>query len=110
MLSRSKDAAVALAVRAVLNAKLDGIGRITELSVDTAQQAAHIKMQLAGEGALTEIWIERYSLVTRGGTPALTVLAARSSREWLQAAMQTFVVGKPIRLPAKARSLVGLLS
>ena len=95
-------------MRTVVNAKLRGIGELTELSIDTAEQKARAKLVLLGERRPVEIRIEKYRADWKRNVVALTVLDATASRVWFEAALRTFVVGRRFR--TRSNSLLKVLT
>jgi hypothetical protein len=109
LLRGSKDAALGVAARSFLNARLRGIGELTELSINTEQRTAKCRVQLVGEPAPIDVVVRNYILTKRGSSMSLTIKDVASSREWLTAALQAFVVGRPFRIPpVAAASLTAL--
>jgi hypothetical protein len=106
----SKDTVLAFALRTLLNSRLSAIGRITELSVDTAQRRARLRMALRGERGAIDAADLRYDLHRANGGDWLTLVDAASSREWLTAAVQQFAVGRPFPIPASAARALRLLA
>jgi hypothetical protein len=106
----TKDAALALAARAFLNVKLQGIGAMNELSVDTKKRAFRLQLDLLGEAEPIEIYVKKYELARHGRTTTLTVLDASASRKWLAEALRQFVVGQRFNIPAKAGAVLKLFT
>ena len=108
---RSKDATVGFAARVAINAKLRGIGEMTELSIDTKNKRIRLRLDLIGEHEPIEIDVTRYRLRSNDERGArLTIEAVRASRPWLDVALQEFVVGQTFPLPPKATALLKLLA
>jgi hypothetical protein len=108
---RSKDASVGFVARAAINAKLRGIGEVTQLSIDTKSKRIRLRVELIGEREAVDIDVIRYRLRSNDDCGArLTIEAATASRHWLDAALQQFVVGETFPIPAKAEALLRLLA
>lgn len=107
---RSKDVTVGFAARVAINTKLEGIGEMTELSIDTKKRRVSIRLELAGESTPIQIEILKYTLKHKNGAARLTIEDASASREWLDVALREFIVGQTVTVPAKARALLKLLS
>jgi hypothetical protein len=108
---RSKDATIGFAARVAINAKLRGIGEMTELAIDTKNKRIRLRLELIGEHQPIEIDVTRYRLRSNDASGArLTIEAATASRPWLDAALQEFVVGETFPIPAKAEALLKLLA
>jgi len=93
-----------------LNAKLRGIGKVSELSIDTKKRSLHVRLELAGERDPVEIHVAKYRLATKGDETTLTVVDAHASRKWLTAALREFVVGRTFTIPEQAGAAIKLLA
>ena len=109
-LHRSKDATLAFTARIAINRRLNSIGEMTELSIDTKNKRICLRLELIGEKEPVEVEILRYNLKTEGDTTVIIIEEATASREWLRAALREFVVGQNITIPPKAAALLKLLS
>jgi hypothetical protein len=70
-LRRPKDTALALALR-IFNARLRGMGEMTDISIDTKKRTIRLRLQLAGEVKPVEILIRKYDLKRKGDVAHLT--------------------------------------
>jgi hypothetical protein len=104
-----KDAALALMIRRLLNARLEAYGEVTELSLDTGRRRARIRMDLRGEAIPIEIEVRKYEIDHVSGGDTLTIVEVIASREWVTVALQQFVVGRRFHLPANAAAVARLL-
>ena len=113
LLQRSKDAALAFAARAAANNKLHGIGEVTELTINTKNKKARVRLQLVGEAEPVEIEVTKYSLDNVGPGLRLTIDDATASRPWIAVVLREFVIGKSFPVPRKVETMlkfVGLVS
>jgi hypothetical protein len=106
----SKDAALALAVRSVVNARMSRIGEMTELSVDTRKRTIVVRLDLRGEDEPIEVHVTKYGLKRHGDSATLTILGATASRKWIEEALQQFVVGRTFDIPPAAAAVLKLLT
>ena len=83
---------------------------MTELSIDTKKRRVRVRLELLGEAEAIEVEITKYSLKNKESAARLTIEEATASREWLAVALREFVVGRTIDLPAKAGTLLKLLT
>ena len=109
-LHRSKDATLAFTARISINKRLNSIGEMTELSIDTKKKRIRVRLELVGEKEPIEVEILRYHLKTKGEAAHITIEEATASREWLSVALREFVVGQDVKIPAKAAALLKLLT
>jgi len=101
---------VAFSVRVAINTKLRSFGEMTELFIDTKKKRVRVRMELLGENEPIDVDILRYSLKERSETTYITIEEVTSSREWLTVALQEFVVGQDLAIPAKAGVVLKLLT
>ena len=78
----SKDSALAFGARTLLNSRLSAIGKITDLTVDTADRRARLRMALRGERGVIDLADLRYDIHRADGSDWLTLVDAVTSREW----------------------------
>ena len=83
---------------------------MTELAIDTKKRRVRVRLELLGEAEPIEVEITKYSLKNKESAARLTIEEATASREWLAVALREFVVGRTIDLPAKAGTLLKLLT
>jgi hypothetical protein len=106
----SKDTVIAFGVRALLNSRLSAIGKITDLTVDTARRRAQLRMALRGEGEAIDIADLSYDIQHADGSDWLTLVDATASREWLTAALKQFAVGRSFHLSPNGARFLRLLT
>ena len=97
-------------MRVAINTKLRSFGEMTELFIDTKKKRVRVRMELLGENEPIDVDILRYSLKERSETSYITIEEVTSSREWLTVALQEFVVGQDLAIPAKAGVVLKLLT
>ena len=83
---------------------------MTELSIDTKKRRVRVRLELLGEAEPIEVEITKYSLKNKESAARLTIEEATASRKWLNVALREFVVGRTIDIPAKAGTLLKLLT
>ena len=83
---------------------------MTELSIDTKTQAMHLRLQLRGETQPTDVQVKRYSLEQTRDQAKLMIVEATASREWVDGALQEFVVGRSFEIPPTVASVLKLLT
>jgi hypothetical protein len=110
LLRGSKDAALGVAARSFVNARLRGIGEVTQLSIDTEKRSVQCRLHLTGESKAIGVQVRKYSLRAGGNQMTMKIVDASASREWLTAALRTFVVGRTFRVPHAAGAALKFLS
>ena len=106
----SKDAALAVATRAFLNRRLDGVGEVESLTIDTAAQSIQLRLGLLGESEPVDLDVKRYLLQTSDDGARVTVVDASASRPWVDKGLHAFVVGRPIDIPTKVAFALRMLA
>ena len=106
----SKDAALAVAIETFFNSKYSRIGRMTDVSVDTANRELRVRLELTGESTPVEVHVKKYSVEQRTEGARLTIVEATASREWLTQVLQQFVVGRTFAIPPRAAAVLKLLT
>jgi hypothetical protein len=110
MMRGAKDAALAFTVRRLVNSRLEGIGSVTDLSLNTAERRIRLRLELRGEPAAIDLDVRDYRIEQGEGGDWLTIGDAVASREWLTAALQQYVVGQRFPIPAKAAGALRMLT
>ena len=98
-----KEGALEAAVKAFLNREFEKFGSINSLRLDSKQKTITAELALKGETSPLTVHVESYRIEEKDGVTYLTVQSARASREWVSAALDQFLVGRPIKVPAVAR-------
>jgi hypothetical protein len=106
----SKDTVLAFGVRTLLNSRLSAIGKITDLSLDTADRRAQLRVALRGEPDAVDVADLRYDIHRAHGTDWLTLVDAVTSREWLTAALKQFALGRPVQISPNGARVLRLLT
>jgi hypothetical protein len=106
MLRGIKDSAVSMMVKAYLNDKFKEMGEITEVSLDTAASKLAIVARMRGETEPVSATIERYELETEGPDRYIVLKEFVTSRAWLTAGLNQFLVGRRFKLPAAVSKML----
>jgi hypothetical protein len=106
----SKDTVLAFALRTLLNSRLSAIGKITELTLDTAHRRVQLRIALRGEQGRIDVAHLGYDIQHADGRDWLTLVDADASREWLTAALEQFAVGRSFRLSTNGARVLRLLT
>ena len=98
-----KDKAFQASLRNLLNRKLENIGVIDRLEIDSRLKTINVVVQLKGESSAIQVLVTSYEVINRQERVFIRVLGADSSREWLTNALTEFVVGREIAVPDVAK-------
>jgi len=110
LLRGSKDAALGVAARSFVNTRLRGIGKVTDFSIDTEKRLVECRLHLAGEAKPISVQVRKYRVKASGDRVTIKIVEATTSREWLTAALRTFVVGRTFRVPPAAAAALKFLT
>jgi hypothetical protein len=99
-----------VAARSFVNTRLRGIGEVTDLSIDTKKRSVQCHLHLAGESKPIRVQVGKYRLRASGDHVTIKIVEARASREWVTAAVRTFVVGRTFRIPHMAPAALKLVT
>jgi hypothetical protein len=88
----------------LVNPRIRNYGEIQELNIDKKNKAIFLKLQLKGEPAPVELRIENYDILNSDDATKFVVRKASSDREWLDALLRDFVVGRENPVPAEYAS------
>src|SRR4051794_18519603 len=109
LFQRSKDATIGFAARSAINSRLRGIGEVIELSIDTNRKTIRARLALLGESEPIDIDVTSYQLRTNDRGTDVIIEGATTSRQWMNVALQQFVIGKGFPVPAKAEGMLKML-
>jgi hypothetical protein len=110
LFQRSKDATIGFAARSAINSRLRGIGQVIELSIDTTRKTIRARLELLGESEPIDVDITSYRLRTNDRGTEVIIENATTSREWMNVALQQFVIGKSFPVPPKAEGMLKMLA
>jgi hypothetical protein len=102
----AKDAGASFVVERAIAHRLQPYGRMLNLSIDSKTKRIRLEVLLQGESEPITITIDEYEVATAAGADFILVKKASASREWMNALLQDFALGKKIPLPAKYASMV----
>ena len=98
-LSAVKDRAIEASAKSLINQKINGIGRVTELQIDSRQKTISAQMVLKGETAPISINIGAYELVQENGVTCISFKGFTASREWISALLNRYLTGHKLQVP-----------
>lgn len=109
LLRGPKDAAIALGIKSVFNAKYSGIGRMSDVSIDTAAREIRVRLELAGESTPVDVHVTNYRVEQQDERATVTIGDATASREWMTELLRQLVIGRTFDIPERAAAIVKLL-
>ena len=102
----AKDAGASFVVERAVAHRLQPYGRMLNLSIDSKTKRIRLEVLLKGETQPVTLTIDEYELTTAAGADFILIKKASASREWIDALLQDFAIGKRIPLPAKYGNMV----
>ena len=98
-LSAVKDRAIEACAKSLINQKIEGIGRVTEIQIDSKKKTISAQMVLKGEIAPISINIGAYELVQENVVTCISFKGFTASREWNSALLNRYLTGHRLRVP-----------
>jgi len=102
----AKDAGASFLVERAVAHRLQPYGRMLNLSIDSKTKRIRLEILLKGETEPVTVTIDEYQLTTAAGAEFILIKKASASREWINALIQDFAIGKTIPLPTKYANVV----
>ena len=90
-------------LKSLINQRIEKFGQVTQLEIDAVQKKAQIQITLKGEQVPIDILVDSYQLQSVESQLLFSVQKVRTSREWITAALEEFVVGRQFAVPEAAR-------
>jgi hypothetical protein len=97
----ARDAGTSFVVERAVAHRLQPYGRMLNLSIDSKTKRIRLEILLKGETEPLTVTIDEYQLTTAAGADFILIKKASASREWVDALLQDFAIGKTIPLPSK---------
>src|SRR3954467_6288304 len=106
MAHAARDAGASFLVERAVAHRLQPYGRMLNLSIDSKTKRIRLEILLKGETEPVTVTIDEYQLTTAAGAEFILIKKASASREWINALIQDFAIGKTIPLPTKYANVV----
>jgi len=101
MVHGARDAGASFLVKRAVGHWLEPYGRMLSLSIDSKNARIRVELLPKGEKEPIAIDIEEYQLTTVAGAEFIVIKKATASREWIDALVKDFLIGRTIPLPEK---------
>jgi hypothetical protein len=98
-----KETALGLALRAFINREIEPFGSVSQLALDTTRKTLRAELDLKGEPSPISINVAAYELSEKNGVVHIAFQNVTTSREWITAVLNKYVVGHTFPLPNAAR-------
>ncbi|HKQ37019.1 MAG TPA: hypothetical protein VJ063_03010 [Verrucomicrobiae bacterium] len=105
--SDAKDRMVeSVALPMLNNAWLKPFGRATSLKIDSSNKTAEISLELNGEQTPLTIYVKDYELVNDPSGPSVVLKSVTTSRQWMTALAQEYLVGRRLAVPPEHAAMI----
>lgn len=96
-----KDSGASTAIQSWLAREMADYGEVLNFKIDTQAQRAELHVHLKGERDRLTVHIQGWNIVTENEADFVVVKNAQASREWVNAVMRNFLIGKKHKIPAQ---------
>src|SRR5215831_8533400 len=95
-----KDSGASVALQRWLAREMADYGEVLDFKVNSRARSAELHVRLKGEHEKLTVHVDEYELVA-GDKDYIVVKRARASREWVNAVLRNFVIGKRHEIPSQ---------
>src|SRR5688572_33500235 len=89
-----KDTGASTAIQSWLARELADYGEVLDFKIDTAAKKGELHVHLKGEHEKLTVHLDGWQIISEGGSDYVIVKNARASREWVNAVLRNFLIGK----------------
>lgn len=104
-----KDTGTSAAIRSWLSRELADYGELLDFKLNSREKRAELHVLLKGETLPLTVTIDDYELTSVSGADFIIVKRAQASREWVNAVLRNFLIGKRHSIPAQYSGVVKLV-
>jgi hypothetical protein len=97
----SKDATNSTLFKGAMNPFIKSYGQIISFKIDSKDKAMHIEIMLKGEVKPYRVDIPKYKFINEGDKFYVEIIRMNANRYWMDAIMETFLVGQRFELPGE---------
>jgi len=109
-LSDAKDRMIEAMAAPILNRSLFApYGQAREIRLNSTDKIVDIVFDLKGETDPVRVTLDGYEFTNIGDETFVTIHSMKTSREWLTAAVERNVVGRPVKLPSEFAGVLAKL-
>ena len=90
----------------LLNQILSKYGKITDLGIDRDIHKLNVYILLKGEDIPIKLNIHKYEIIKNGLTTSFIIKEANSDRDWVNAIINNFILGKEFLVPSKIENYI----
>jgi len=104
-----KDSGASTAIQGWLAREMADYGEVLDFKIDSQRRTAELHVLLKGERERLTVNIEGYEFVSEAGVDYVIVKNAKASREWVNAVLRNFLIGKKHKIPAQYSSMAKMV-
>jgi hypothetical protein len=108
-INQVKDSGASTAIQSWLAREMADYGEVLDFKIDSKRRTAELHVLLKGERERLTVNIEGYEIISESGVDYAVVKGARASREWVNAVMRNFLIGKKHKIPAQYSSMAKIV-
>jgi hypothetical protein len=103
-----KDSGASAAIKSWLARELADYGEVLDFKINSRDRSAELNILLKGERDKLTVNVDEYEVVS-ADKDYIVVKRARASREWVNAVLRKFVIGRRQAIPAQYSGMVKLV-
>jgi hypothetical protein len=104
-----KDTGAGAAIQRWLAREMADYGELLAFTFNSRERLVQMDLMLKGEREKLTVQVTDYELLQQGDGDYIVVRSARASREWVNAVLRNFVIGKPHRIPEQYSSMARMV-
>jgi hypothetical protein len=104
-----KDSGASTAIRSWLAREMADYGEVLDFKINSRERSAELHVLLKGESHPLTVSIRGYEISSANGEDFVRVTDAHASREWVNAVLRNFVIGKRHPIPPQYSSMAKLV-
>ena len=108
-INQVKDSGAASAIQSWLTREMADYGEVLDFKLDTQAQKGELHVHLKGERDRLTVHLDGWRMVSEGGNDYIVVKHAHASREWVNAVMRNYLIGKKHKIPAQYSSMAKMV-
>ena len=104
-----KDSGASTAIQSWLAREMVDYGEVLDFKLDSAAQKGELHVHLKGERDPLTVHVNGWKIVSEAGTDYVVIKQAHASREWVNAVMRNFLIGKKHKIPSQYSSMAKMV-
>jgi len=107
---QGKDLALSSAIERIAEKYVSPFGKILSFHLDTTGRSMEITVHLKGETEPVTISVHEYELLKEADASFVFLKNVKSSRQWIEALSEEYLLNRKIRIPNRIGKMLGFLS